>query len=126
MKKVLKIAPAVATMVAAMMLVPAPAPALTYASCGGYYSRLPASCTFVPAAPNFSVYGQTYTGDVTIRITDLTGTITLVECSGYLTCSGRVGPDHTGTDSVGLPPTGPLLCQVFNGAGGYFSCASGI
>lgn len=115
------------TLLATLLLSQAPAPALTYAYCSGNFNRVPTSCTFVPAGPTFYLSGGTTGGGlVTVRITDLTGTVTIAECTGTWNCFAQVGPGHTGTDSVGPPPGGPLLCTVVRGATGNFGCGSGL
>lgn len=103
------------------------AQALTYNSCSANYSASSnRSCTFTPGGPNLSIEGYAAGGEVTIRITDLTGSVVLLKCSGMNSCQAQAGPNHTGTDSVGLPPAGPLLCQVATGSSGFMRCASGI
>lgn len=126
MNRRIRIGVAVVTVLAAVMLAQAPAPALTYGSCSGTYSRLPASCAFTPAGPNLYVGGSSSGGYVRVRITDATGTITIAECTGTSSCFAQFGPSHTGTDSVGPPAAGPLLCQVVQGTAGNYGCASGI
>lgn len=122
----IRIGLAISSVLAAVLLVQAPAPALTYGACTASYTRLPASCSFTPAGPNLIAYGTSSGGQIQVRITDATGTITLAECTGGSWCSSQFGPDHTGTDSVGPPAVGPLLCQVIIGTSGSFACYSGI
>ena len=106
-----------------------PAPALTYASCTTNYTAAGQGCMFTPAGPNLSISATSQFpggGILKVRITDPTGTVNIVECTGYSQCWAHFGPHHTGTDSVGPPATGPLLCQVVSGSSGYVGCASGI
>lgn len=83
---------------------------------------------FTPVGPNLFVSGnaQLSPNGVRVRITDVMGIVTIVSCRGAFDCSASVGPDHTGTDSVGPPAGGPLLCQVIAGTRGSIACGSGI
>ena len=108
----------------AAMLSPGQAQALLNSECGGSYSRT-TSCMFTTVGPNVSVYGSTSMSGVVVRVSDPTGTVWIVSCSGAFSCDGQIGPGSTGTDSVGPPAgVGPLLCTVITTGSGYFRCQS--
>lgn len=114
------------TCFAAAAFAPAPGHALLNAECGGTYSRT-TSCSFTVVGPNVTVSGSTSVSGIVVRVTDPTGNVQLVECSGQFSCTSSFGIPATGTDSVGPPPgVGPLTCTVITSGSGYFRCQSTI
>lgn len=125
MSRIIRYALAVALTTASFGITPAPA--LTYSSCTAAYTANGQGCMFTPVGPSLYVSGHaTFGGLVVLRIVDPTGAVTILECMGFGDCMAHAGPHHTGTDSVGPPAGGPLLCQVISGGRGSINCSSGI
>jgi hypothetical protein len=110
----------------AMMLAPGQAHALLNSQCGGYYSGT-TDCLFLPVGPNISITGSTTANGLRVRLTDPSGNVRILECTGQFSCNASFGINSTGTDSVGPPPgVGPLLCSVITNGSGYFGCGSNV
>lgn len=115
-----------ATVLMTAMIGPGQAHALLNAQCGGYYSGTTA-CMFVPVGPAISITGWTTGTSVRVRVTDLSGNVLIIECTGQTSCNGHLGISSTGTDSVGPPQgVGPLTCTVITSGSGYYRCQSNI
>lgn len=116
---------AAAAMLAAL-LVPKEAHALLNAQCGNNYSRT-TSCLFTLVGANLSIGGHTSSPDIRVRVSDITGVVTIFECVGQFACNGSFGIPGTGTDSVGPPQgVGPLVCTVITNGSGYYRCQSNV
>lgn len=110
----------------AAMALPPQAHALLNGECGGYYSRT-TTCMFTAVGPNLTVIGSTDVSGIEVRVSDPTGNVWLLSCTGGFSCNGTAGVPSTGTDSVGPPAgVGPLLCMVITNGSGYFRCQSNI
>lgn len=100
--------------------------ALLNSQCGDYYAGN-RTCSFTAVGPNVSVFGSTNVSGIVVRVTDPTGNVRIVECTGQFSCYSTFGIAATGTDSVGPPAgVGPLTCTVLTSGSGYFRCQSTI
>lgn len=82
---------------------------------------------FFAVGPNLSVTGSTTANGLDVRISDASGNVRILSCSGQFSCNAQAGLEGTGTDSVGPPSgVGPLLCMVITNGSGSYRCESAI
>lgn len=108
----------------AAMLWPVQAHALLVSECGGSYSRT-TGCMFAAVGPTLTISGSTTVAGIVVRVSDATGNVRILSCTGQFSCEAAAGIVSPGTDSVGPPPgVGPLLCTVITSGSGFFRCQS--